>query len=392
MDQTKADAPQKPTRCNLAVLTGNGVSIGFNTDLSLNQITEEVLSRFSANSFENDAIRTALIEISNLVIPDGPAAENDFEKLVGAFDSDFLKINSLRLLAKNYSSNPADLEMSLNALQEFAFEIKQRAIGHILEVIFERSRSTIDEGNHHHQFVREIVSRFKGQLVIGNLNYDSLMLSSLIKAAPRDLTDFADGQPSAQITWTAGSRKFVGQTLRKLESDFPSLRDRRIRLLHLHGSLTYWVTGDGLHYLKVRNEDLDYIDQWSSIRSGISRAQPVVVLTNQAAKAEKINSYPFALAYELFGKGLANSSHWLIAGYSFKDETANKLLQDTYKTSDVKPNILIITKGTEPFNKQIARVFGISNLRKSGITVFRDGVENMIYSEPWKTFSGQNPN
>lgn len=88
------------------MLTGNGVSTGFNQDLRLDLLTNEVLSRFVGLNFEEDEIRDALAEIANLLVPDGEAVETDFEKLVGAFDGDFLRIQHLRLLARSYSSNP----------------------------------------------------------------------------------------------------------------------------------------------------------------------------------------------------------------------------------------------------------------------------------------------
>lgn len=376
------DVSEVPKR-NLAALFGNGVSVGFNSALKLDNITKEVLERFEASTAENHGVSEALKEIASFSFQNQDSVEEDFEQLVGAFNNDFLNIQKIRSLSKAFSTQPEQIDAAIETIQSFAAEIRYRAISHILEVIFERSFSPNDSGNLHHQYVQTIIDEFKGPIVFGNLNYDTLLLSSLSLLVPYQFCDSAFG---TKIRVQAGNQNFQGHLLRKSKNDFLPLEDRRIRLLQLHGSLTYWASKDNETIIKIPTDSLRNLDQWSSLRDNPKTSKPVVVLTHQEAKTKLVKEYPFSLSYELFGEGLELAGHWLISGYSFKDQSANELLRSTYRKLSTKPKVLVVTLGNQLSNELVYETFGEDFTSSLNIQISRTGVSEMKHSAEWRSF------
>ena len=381
---SQISAPTSAT--GLAVLTGNGVSIGFSEDLRLSRITSEVLLRFEESTPNGRQVREALLEIADLANGKTGSAEDDFEKLVGAFDGDFLKIDKLQVLAGILTNRSPGFSNALIELKRLASEVNRLAVSHILEVIFEKSRAQIDPTNPYIDFVQDVVRKFSGPIHFGNLNYDTLLMSALLTVASGEVTDLADGRTNVPVS--AGDYHFFAKQLRQSVHDFPSTEQSRIRLLQLHGSLTFWTDSDEQLFIKVSAEDLRRIDQWSLIRSNQNQARPVVVLTNQQMKFEKVKKYPFSLSYSMFERGLVSSQKWLIAGYSFRDDVTNQMLHNVYRAASKKPEVLVVTKGEDPSAELISETLGSIGARGAGnATVFRDGIQELIASDTWKEFA-----
>jgi hypothetical protein len=186
------------------------------------------------------------------------------------------------------------------------------------------------------------------------------------------------GPPSSNVS---------GRRLRENSQDFPSLHDRRIRLLQLHGSLSYWASPDKTVHVKLATAQLANKDLWAALREDPWSPTPAVLLTNQREKNLKVKEFPFCLAYDMFQINLNDASHWLIAGYSFKDQVANDMLKKAFNTRAVKPHILVITKGDELTDEKIKSTIGNQEMAAASYQVLRSGVQDMEKSNEWQSFS-----
>src|SRR5690606_10338742 len=120
--------------------------------------------------------------------------------------------------------------------------------------------------------------------------------------------DMGHGMQTVRVTTGSGGEKRV-QSLRATASDFPWRR--RVQLLHLHGSVTFWSNAARTIFAKLDRSFLESHDQWNSVREQTTNIRPVVVLANQKDKSAHVEEHPFKLAYEMFVTGLQNANHWL---------------------------------------------------------------------------------
>ncbi|MCG2622687.1 SIR2 family protein [Arthrobacter sp. I2-34] len=174
--------------------------------------------------------------------------------------------------------------------------------------------------------------------------------------------------------------------LRRRPEDFP---DSRIRLLHLHGSLTYWSDRERTVFAKLDTAFLQTYDQWQAVRDQETNVRPVVVLANQRDKAAHVTEFPFSLAYEMFGRGLKDAQHWLVVGYSFRDECVNEMLRAEFSERVVKPKVLVVTYGDQPSRHDVERALGWAaedSSSKHWLTINRYGADEMTNSLDWKSF------
>ncbi|MEZ2389068.1 hypothetical protein AB6813_05860 [bacterium RCC_150] len=97
---------------------------------------------------------------------------------------------------------------------------------------------------------------------------------------------------------------------------------------------------------------------WAGLREGRPKWRPAVVLANQRDKTHHVGRYPFKLAYEVFQKGLRDSDHWIVIGYSFRDACVNDILRNEFIRREVKPKVLVSTFGHSPTMEEVERAFG----------------------------------
>lgn len=368
---------------NAAVLVGNGLSIAFNPDLGLRDITEEVLRRFA--QADGDDVVVAMREIADKTLPGGATSADDFELLVGAFGAESRTLGLLDTLAGLTEPTDDALRAAIQDVAEFAGRVHDTGVSHVLQVIAERSHAYLDDAQHLHDLVESLVDDFDGEVTFGNLNYDTLLLAALLHVCQVDLADLGHGWRTVRVTTESGPREV--RALRRTADEFPD--DRRVKLLHLHGSLTYWATRDEQVFAKLPREMLDGDEQWRAIREGTTNVRPVIVLANQRDKSDSVTQFPFSLAYEMFGRSLTRADHWLVIGYSFRDDPVNAMLRGEFINRDPKPRVHVVTHGEEPRRRTVERAFGWG--REDGpsndwLTIDRDGANGAHDRDGWVDF------
>jgi hypothetical protein len=379
---------------NAAVLVGNGLSIAFNSELNLAAITKEMIARMESASEDGDKVVHAMNEIARRAVSEGEVTDEDFEKLVGAFDSQALTLEELGKLAELVENADADLHDAIREVSKFSARVRDRGISYVLEVVMERSRSDRSLHADLHESIRAIVDHFHGNVSFGNLNYDTLLLSTLLTIeAP--LTDMAHGfspVPMRVIDTATGEvtavATYVGHRLRTA-LDFPQGDRYRVRLVHLHGSLTFWGQVDGDIHVKVPIESLRSHGMWSGLRDGSPKWRPSVVLANQRDKAHHIGKYPFKVSYEAFAQSLAGSNHWLIIGYSFRDACVNDMLRNEFLKRRTKPSVLVSTFGDFPtrLDIEIAFGWGAEDAESRWLQINREGASGLQNTWEWAVFT-----
>lgn len=329
---------------NLAVLVGNGLSVAHNRNLELRKITEIVLE--SMRTVDGDNVLTTVRKIAERTMPDGVNSDDDFEALIDSFGSLDRTLQLLEELAEYKGENNNELVHAMRVVRDFSVQVKDSGVSYVLEAISKEStvQNSIDGGVK--VFIEEILNSTSGKIVFGNLNYDTVLLAGLMGACKDELTDLGQGYGS--VAMEIGSRSELSP-LRKTRN-FPA--DKRVKLVHLHGSLTYWRSGDGKRYAKLKKDSLRKGNPWKRIRSQEITDRPVVVLANRNDKSAHVEEYPFRLAYDEFSEALNGSKVWLIVGYSFRDDPVNSLLACALRNSDSPPSIIVVTKGDDPSIKK----------------------------------------
>jgi hypothetical protein len=372
-------------KVNAAVLVGNGLSVAVNPELNLRTITQELVDRIGDATADGSDVVAAMKEIAERALPSGASSDGDFEILVGAFGAESRTLSYLHELASLVSPQDEELRSAIKQVSEFAKQVRDEGLSHVLEVIFERSQGWSEGTPKLHEFVEAITTAFDGKIAVGNLNYDTLLLSALLTKLDRsELADMGHGYKKCTIT--ADDRKITVPVLRASASDFPI---NRVRLLHLHGSLTYWSDMERTVFAKVDTAHLSEFDQWGAIRERRTNVRPVVVLANQRDKSEHVTQFPFSVAYEAFEEGLKASSHWLVVGYSFRDVCVNDMLRKEFSNRTDKPSVLVVTYGEQPSEHDVERAFGwgAEDGDSSGwLTVNRGGANDMKDSLDWRNF------
>lgn len=373
--------PKKSHR--LAALVGNGLSTAFSRELSLPAITTEVMSLIA--KAEGGPAIDAMQEIAEALAIDGTNPTEDFEQLVGAFGSEARSLGILDTLASLKDPIDEDLRASISRVVEFANEVRDSGISYVLEVIAKRSHAQHETATELNALIGEILKAFEHRVTFGNLNYDTLLLAALLEKCT-GLVDMGDGRRSAKIEF--GRRKVPAHLLREEEADF-DLGDERVKLLHLHGSVTYWTDSDTGQTYKIDAGFSRRPVAWRALREGETKLRPAVVLANGRDKPNHVGTQPFQLAYEVFSSDLDEASHWLIVGYSFRDTPVNGMLRDHFQAPKKKPKILVVTRGEEPNRTTIENALGwrtSDGSSDSWLSINRDGAYDLVDSNEWLEF------
>lgn len=399
--------PEQFEKDNIAILTGNGFSVAYTRKLLLKNITNDIHDRFKA---ESDQVAVdALTRLSTAVDLGKKTSSRDFEALVGALEDleQYLELlNPLRSIDTNQSSQ--DLGGALDAVQSFVRRLYSIGVSHVLESIYTNSTTTKQELEPFVELIQEIFKRFHGTVAFGNLNYDTILLSALLKAKGnskyREDLDYFQVSDFAHPGWTDYEmangvvddeikEKFL--PLRSSEEDFEkSLERYRGQLLHLHGSIQFWKHNDQKILAKTRRKDDTLTDDWwRKLRDQTGEWSPLVVLANSRNKDSHVSEEPFRLAYDTFRKRLETAHHWMLIGYSFRDSAINNMLSNAFlkhKTEyDAPPRILISTRGDDISKVRFLELLGYDNPDSdlSWLSIHRDGVRELRASKEWKQFS-----
>lgn len=382
-------------RRDASVLVGNGLSIAFRPRLNLATITEEMISRMQGATDNGDQVVHAMKEIARRALTEGDVADEDFEKLVGAFDSQALTLDELGKLADLVDEDPSStLIDSIKEVSAFSQRVRDMGISYVLEVVMERSRADHDRDAGLHSLVENLMEEFDGNITIGNLNYDTLLLAAL-QATSAPMSDMAAGYGKLGIRVSDPDdddyeMNYTGYILRD-SPNFLNDRAHRLRLLQLHGSITYWheVDGKRRHFKlpvdAVRNPKL-----WEELRSGVAAWRPTVVLANQRDKARHVERPPFSICYDSFQDSLASTDHWLVIGYSFRDACVNDVLRTEFLKRREKPTVLVSTYGRELKRAEVELAFGWGAEdadSNSWLTINRSGAAGLEDTSDWASFA-----
>ncbi|TXK17426.1 SIR2 family protein [Homoserinibacter sp. GY 40078] len=373
-----------PDARNAAVLVGNGLSIAFNPELGLGRISEEVLKRMaSGTEGVDEAVADAMKKIADSYSASGQADYSDFENIVGAFGGQSSMLADLKKMADLVESENPELLAAIEKAAEFAMQVRDAGVSHVLEVIFEQARAYSDDMGEMYEVTHAIVGAFDGVVTFGNLNYDTLLLSALLETCKPELADLGHGWRKGTVTTGKTTKHEVPMLRRTL--DFPEYA--RVHLLQLHGSLNFW--GNGKSFYKLDTTFLGTYRPWETVRRGRTALRPAVVLANQRDKTGAVTQYPFALAYTGLASALADSSHWLVVGYSFRDVCVNDLFEAELRGREKPPAMLVVTLGDRPSRREVEAAVGWDAARgdsKAWLRFDRRGASGFAARGAWSGF------
>lgn len=382
-------------KTNLAVLVGNGLSIAFNPELTLASITKELVLRLEKASDNGDKLVHAMNEIARRALPEGDVTDEDFEKLVGAFDSQARTLEELGKLAQLVDEDDHRLQTAIREVSSFSERLNQLGLSYVLQIITERSQGNHEAHGSIHKFLVSMIEKFDGTIHIGNLNYDTLLLSALM-AVRAPMCDMAKGYGAQQLSIIDLDQKdspviasYMAYPLRT-EMDYPPTSTRRVRLLHLHGSVIFWQNVEGERHVKVPVESLRQYDMWTFLGQGRPTWKPSVVLASARDKGYHVKKKPYVLGYQSFVAGLKDSDHWLIIGYSFRDACVNDELRKEFLTRKVKPKVFVSTYGEMLTREEIERALGSGAEDSSNsdwLIINREGVIGLESTREWMEFT-----
>lgn len=239
--------------------------------------------------------------------------------------------------------------------------------------------------------MESIKDDFDGKVVIGNLNYDTLLLAAILDV----LGDRKDLSDLCSFDWKPFGNNSKNSKSAPLRREYNYKEENRFSLMHLHGSLTYWSTDDDECYKLNRRslEEYELLKQWRVENfQEKPRFKPLVILADSRFKKDQIKKYPFSLAYKVVGEAAKDSENWLIVGYSFRDKSVNDMLKESLSercNNKLKTKILVvdINKKSSDFENDILK-YHASNFPNVYIERFSKGIENIIGSRHWKWFTG----
>lgn len=374
---------------HVAVLVGNGLSLAFNPKLNVQEICNQVAKRIrnSAKGDTADRIAAALERAAAATRTGDPM--EDFEVLVGAFEFEGSFMEQLKQLSELLEPDGNGLREAFDQVQSFSERIRLRGISHVLQVIAERSIARLEDREPISKFVDTLMATAPNGLTIANLNYDTLLLSCLTEHYSDRFCDMGAGYNPVRVTFTDGD-EYTVYPLRET-GNFPT----DVRLLGLHGSLTWWRDPKSGKVFKFPVSAVRDHNMWSWIRSKEAEDElwlPQVVLSNQTNKAGQVAKQPFKLAYEEFSRALDSSAHWLIVGYSFRDLPVNDMLRSAFMKKTRRPKVLIITKGNFPTQESVEHALGWAATDGSSddwLTLSTAGVVDTLGSADWLNWSGK---
>lgn len=369
---------------NLAMLVGNGLSMAFSSKLNLGSISAELTGRLTAQYTGSDAVATAMQRVAKHHPTGDPAT--DFEALVGAFGGQSDILGDLAVFAALTKNGDPATANAIRLVQDFVGEVQRRGIGHTLEIIMERTYSDWDRRQPLIEFFDLVLGAFEEHVTVANLNYDTLVLSALMEKYSDILSDMADGRYRGTLTFNG--EKYPTTQLRSDANQFMPLSRSRLRLLHLHGSLTYWLVNDS--YVKLNVNTLRGNPIWQTYRDyDTFNAHPVVVLANSFDKAQHVQQFPFSVSYEVSETDFKNADHWLIVGYSFKDDCVNDLLKRCWQARRDPPAILVATYGDALTEDAVEDAFDWDRgtAASNNLAINRDGAFSLAGSADWSNFA-----
>lgn len=318
------------------VLTGNGLSVGLNSDFSLPNITKRFFNRLSLE-------HKAFVKHHMDNLGKGSYIQLDFEEAIASieqvYDSlknyyDFLvKGEDGNEFLKAYNLGRTEIERHLEAIREIIYEytssildlidghVRWKEIGDKLSGFIEWLTATIEDAD---------------EIDLFTLNFDLLLETILLETiGTEQFLDFHVRRDKWPLI--DESRYFFSPDL-----SIHLYGDRKVRLHHLHGSLSSFKDIKNGKIFKITTEALRY----HQVYDDILQLNIVPSIVTGGGKSIKVQENPFQFYYNEFKKKLVNEENpceeLYIIGYSFRDDHINKAIQTrlAYERKKKNPHYL----------------------------------------------------
>ncbi|MGG3771628.1 SIR2 family protein [Heyndrickxia faecalis] len=306
------------------VLTGNGLSVGLNRAFALQNITQTFYNKLTPEHQKFIQHHMERIQKDEYIQVDFEEAIASIEQVHDALDSYVNFLINKEEGKKYLESEGLDVE----ELQSHLTKIKEIIISYTSSIV------EIIDGNVHWEQIGDRLSGFinwlqaelqgNDEIDLFTLNFDLLLETILLRTVGTD--EFTDFHVKRGKT-PDGHDKFNFDPQQTL-NDFDY---RRIRLHHLHGSLSSFKRLSDGRIFKLRTEDIRLSDLYKKLDA--NELFPSII--TGGFKSKKIQSLPFSFYYGKFKEKMVDPENLCeelyIIGYSFRDEHINKAISERLK-------------------------------------------------------------
>lgn len=305
------------------ILTGNGLSVGLNNEFSLQNITVNFYNSLSSE-------HQKFVQHHMDRIQKGEYIQVDFEEAIASIEQVHDSLNSYVDFLINEDEGIKYLEAENLKVDDLKNHLKK-----IKEIILSYTASIVEiiDGNVNWEQISEKLSGFmnwlqftlnaEDEVDLFTLNFDLLLETILLRIVGTDeFTDFhvKRGRHEKYDKFNFGPQEAF--------SDFGK---RRIRLHHLHGSLSSFQRPSDGRLFKLRTEDIRLGDFYRNI---IEKDLFPSIITG-GFKSQKVQRLPFSFYYSQFKEKMINTEklcdELYIIGYSFRDEHINAAISERLK-------------------------------------------------------------
>lgn len=303
------------------VLTGNGLSVGLNKEFALQNITENFYHRLSPEHKKFILHHMERIQKDEYV-------QLDFEEAIASIEQVHDSLDSYVNFLLHEEEGRKFLEsenLTVEELQDHLTKIKEIIITYTASII------EIIDGNVRWEQIGDRLSGFinwlqnellsEDEFDLFTLNFDLLLETILLRIiGTEEFTDFHV------------KRGKINQELDKFNFDpqqsFSDYGYRRIRLYHLHGSLSSFKRLSDGRVFKLRTEDIRLSDMYRKL--DVNKMFPSII--TGGFKSRKIQTTPFNYYYGKFKEKMVDPENLCdelyIIGYSFRDEHINNAISE----------------------------------------------------------------
>lgn len=306
------------------VLTGNGLSVGLNRAFALQNITQTFYNKLTPEHQKFIQHHMERIQKDEYI-------QVDFEEDIASIEQVHDALDSYVNFLINEEEGKKYLEsegLGVEELQSHLTKIKEIIISYTSSIV------EIIDGNVHWEQIGDRLSGFinwlqaelqgNDEIDLFTLNFDLLLETILLRTVGTD--EFTDFHVKRGKT-PDGHDKFNFDPQQTL-NDFDY---RRIRLHHLHGSLSSFKRLSDGRIFKLRTEDIRLSDLYKKLDA--NELFPSII--TGGFKSKKIQSLPFSFYYGKFKEKMVDPENLCeelyIIGYSFRDEHINKAISERLK-------------------------------------------------------------
>ena len=307
------------------VLVGNGLSIGLNSAFSLQNITKTFYYKLTPEHRKFIQHHMERIQKNEYI-------QVDFEEAIASIEQVHDSLDSYVNFLKNSEEGKKFL-----AAEKLSVEELENHLTKIKEIIITYTASIVDiiDGNVHWEQIGKKLSGFinwlekellncENEFDLFTLNFDLLLETILLRVVGTDeFTDF-----HVKRGYHNGKDKFNFDPEESV-SDYGGVR--RIRLHHLHGSLSSFKRLSDGRVFKQRTEHIRLTNMYRNLNP--NEIFPCII--TGGFKSKKIQSLPFSFYYRKFKEKMMNPEtlcdELYIIGYSFRDEHINYAISERLK-------------------------------------------------------------